>query len=389
MIGKMSEGALRRNWRSKRHGGLVVSIVGTRPEAIKMAPLARAIAERGLDHRIILSGQHAGLGAMFDGVAADLIWEMPYDPRGRTPRKLRESLHAALCGQFSQARPELVLVHGDTTTALAGAFAARDCGIPIGHVEAGLRSHDFRQPWPEEGNRVAIDAMADLLFAPTEAAAANLYADWRAKGEVHVTGNTGIDALFHARDAAPMGAELSFAAGRHLILATCHRKENQGEPTRAVCAALVRLAETLSVEIVVPLHPNRHVRREMEDALSGQPWICLIEPLDYPAMVQLITRAWLILSDSGGLQEEGPAFGTPVLVLRDVTERGEALASGSIELIGTDEERIVASVTGLFGDKERYARMARPSLPFGDGRAAPRIVRAIERWFAAGRSRAA
>ena len=388
MIGAMSERPLRCGWRPGG-GGLVVLIVGTRPEAIKMAPLARAIARRGLGQRIILTGQHAGLGGMFEGVPADLVWEMPYDPRGRPPRKLRESLHAALCGQFTRAPPDLVLVHGDTTTALAGAFAARDCGIPIGHVEAGLRSHDFRQPWPEEGNRVAIDAMADLLFAPTEAAAANLQADWRAKGVIHVTGNTGIDALFDARGSAPAVTPSKPEDGRRTILVTCHRKENQGAPTRAVCAALRRLAAALPVDIVVPLHPNRHVRRDLEALLYDQPFIRLVAPLDYGEMVGLIERAWLILTDSGGLQEEGPALGTPVLVLRDVTERGEALPSGSIALIGTDEDRIVAAVTPLFGDAARYARMARPILPFGDGRAAPRIVRAIERWFAAACSRAA
>lgn len=384
----MNRGAWESGWRPGG-GGLVVSIVGTRPEAIKMAPLARAIARRSLDQRIILTGQHAGLAAMFDGVPADLAWEMPYDPRSRTPRKLRESLHAALCGQFSRTLPDLVLVHGDTTTALAGAFAARDCGIPIGHVEAGLRSHDFRQPWPEEGNRVAIDAMASLLFAPTEAAAANLRADWRVKGAIHVTGNTGIDALFDARGTAPATQPPGPGDGRRTILVTCHRKENQGAPTRAVCAALKHLAATLPVDIVVPLHPNRHVRRELEGLLSDRPFISLVEPLDYSEMVRLIESAWLILTDSGGLQEEGPALGTPVLVLRDVTERGEALASGSIELIGTDEDRIVAAVTALFDDEARYATMSRPVLPFGDGRAAPRIVRAIECWFASSRSRAA
>jgi UDP-N-acetylglucosamine 2-epimerase (non-hydrolysing) len=365
----------------------IVSIVGTRPEAIKMAPVVRAIAARSrFDQQLVLTGQHKGLMPFFAGIAPGAVRELRYDPRGRTAPKLRESLHKVLCGHFQREQADLVLVQGDTASAFAGALAARDCGLPVGHVEAGLRSHDLRQPWPEEGNRVAIDALSDLLFAPTEAAANNLVLDRRVKGAIHITGNTGIDALFHARDAAPAQAEAGERKGRKTILVTCHRKENQGERARAVCAALKRLVRTLAVDVVLPLHPNRHVRHEIEGLLAGEPRIHLVEPLDHGAMVRLMDRSWLILTDSGGLQEEGPALGKPVLVLRDVTERGEAVETDNVELIGTDGDRIVAAVSALFRDGARYARMSRPSLPFGDGKAAPRIVDAVEAWLGARRS---
>jgi UDP-N-acetylglucosamine 2-epimerase (non-hydrolysing) len=364
---------------SARRRHRIVSIVGTRPEAIKMTPVVRELAAReGVSQQLVLTGQHEGLARYFALPASRLI-ELPYDPRGRTPPRLRETLHAILSSYLRRERVDLVLVHGDTASAIAGALAARDCEVPVGHVEAGLRSFDLRQPWPEEGNRVAIDCLSDLLFAPTQAAAANLRADWRVKGEIFVTGNSGIDALFQALGAEP--AARAGESGRRVILATCHRKENRGAPTRAVCAALKRLVEELPVEVVMPLHPNRHVRRELQDLLAGVPHIKLIEPLDYGEMVRLMARCWAIVTDSGGLQEEGPALGKPVLVLRNVTERGEGLAGAGLELVGTDEERIVAAVRALFEDAEHYARMSRPSLPFGDGRAAPRIVDGIERWL--------
>lgn len=351
----------------------ILLVVGTRPEAIKMAPVAHALAARpSLAPRILLTGQHGGLDG-FGGLAAETL---RFDPRDRSPARLREALHRGLARRFAAAPPDLVLVHGDTSSALAGAMAARAHNVPLGHVEAGLRSFDLRQPWPEEGNRMAIDALADLLFAPTEGAAANLAADWRVKGRVLVTGNTGIDALFAALAEAPPPP-----ADPPLLLVTCHRKENQGAPTARICAAVKHLVRTLPVEAALPLHPNRHVRAEVERLLGGEPGVTLLEPLAYPGMIRLLARSWAILSDSGGLQEEGPALGKPVLVLRDTTERPEAIACGSAMLVGTEEERIVAAVNDLFNDAELYARMSRPAFPFGDGRAAARIAAAVEAWF--------
>jgi UDP-N-acetylglucosamine 2-epimerase (non-hydrolysing) len=357
----------------------IISIVGTRPEAIKMAPVARALGTRtGVDHRLVLTGQHAGLRRCFN-LPEGRVRELDFDPRGRTQRELRRALHARLSADFRADRIDLVLVQGDTTSAVAAAWAARDCGIPLGHVEAGLRSFDLRQPHPEEGHRIVIDALADLLFAPTEAAAANLRRDARTKGRIRVTGNTGIDALLQAR--AGLAPGRAAEGERRLILATCHRRENQGKPAASVCEALKRLVRQLPVRIGMPLHLNRHTRRAQERSLAGTEHIELLEPRDHEEMVRLMDESWLILSDSGGLQEEAPALGRPLLLLRNVTERPEALATGNVELVGTDPDRIVAAVAGLLGDAAKYARMARPAFPFGDGHAAERIADAIEAWL--------
>jgi UDP-N-acetylglucosamine 2-epimerase (non-hydrolysing) len=347
-----------------------------------MAPVVRAIAARPeLDQQLVLTGQHSGLADYFDGLAPSELYRLRYDPSGRTVARLRESLHSELCYHLRLERSDLVLVHGDTASAVAGALAAWDCGRALGHVEAGLRSFDLERPWPEEGNRVVIDFLADLLFAPTEAAARNLRAEWRVTGRVHVTGNTGIDQLFHARESGAAEGEPWLPGERRLILATCHRKENQGAPMRSVCAALKRLTAALPLEVVLPLHPNRHLRSAMAELLEGQPHVRLVEPLDHGEMVRLMARSWLIVTDSGGLQEEGAALGKPVLVLREVTERPEGVETANLKLVGTDEARIVEAVAGLFETPDLYARMSRPSLAFGDGKAAPRIVAAIERWL--------
>jgi len=344
-----------------------------------MAPVAAALRARGLDHRLVLTGQHGGLRRYFDPPEAD-VHELGFDPSDRTQRELRRALRALLSTQFRRRRADLVLVQGDTTSALAGACAARDCGIPVGHVEAGLRSFDLSQPCPEEAHRIVIDAIADLLFAPTATAAANLRREGRADRHIRVTGNTGIDALLQMR--ARLGPLPPRDAERPLILATCHRRENQGARLREVCHALRRMACELPVRIVVPLHPNRHLRRAVEEELRGAVNVELTEPVGYGEMVRLMDESWLILSDSGGLQEEAPALGRPLLVLRDVTERPEALATGNIELVGTDSARIVAAVAGLFADGPKYARMSRPAFPFGDGHAAERIAAAVEAWLA-------
>lgn len=359
----------------------VISIVGTRPEAIKMAPVARVLAaRRDLDHRLVLTGQHAGLRRHFDLPEAS-VRELGFDPRDRTQRGLRRALHALLRGDFERERIDLVLVQGDTASAVAAAYAARDCDIAIGHVEAGLRSFDLRQPHPEEGHRIAIDALADLLFPPTEAAAENLRREGRARGRAWVTGNSGIDALLQARARlAPRNAQAKDK--RRLLLVTCHRRENQGEPVRGVCEALKRVVRELPIRVATPLPLNRHTRRAVEEALAGTEHIELLEPLDYDEMVGLMEESWLILTDSGGLQEEAPALGKPLLVLRNVTERPEALATGNIELVGTDTGRIVAAVARMLDDKAKYARMSRPAFPFGDGRASERIAAAIETWLA-------
>jgi len=354
----------------------VVSIVGTRPEAIKMAPVVRALSERaGVTQLVLLTGQHADLEQSFDFLPPAAVESLAVNTAEQTAGEIREGIHHALCRHPALLDADLVLVQGDTSSALAGALAARDCGIPLGHVEAGLRSFDLQQPWPEEGNRVEIDALANLLFAPSEDAARNLDAEPAVTGAVHITGNSGIDAVLHAR---ARSAALPAMVGRKIILVTCHRRENRGRSLRQIAAALKRLARELPLEIVLPLHPNHYVRGSIEHVLGSEPHIRLIEPLDHQQMVGLIDRSWLILTDSGGLQEEGPALGKPVLVLRNVTERGEAVASHNVELVGTDPDRIFAAVSNLLADEAKYARMSAPAFPFGDGRAAPRIAQIVD-----------
>jgi UDP-N-acetylglucosamine 2-epimerase len=359
---------------------LIVSIIGTRPEAIKMAPVIRAIAARpALRQEVILTGQHPDLAGSVD-LPRVSIRSLNIDLHEQSAGEIREALHHALCLQLYRPRPDLVLVQGDTSSALAGALAARDCGIAIGHVEAGLRSGDLQQPWPEEGNRIRIDALSDILFAPSQQAARNLGLEPDVTGAVHVTGNSGIDALFHARLSCVAPKRV---AERKTILVTCHRRENRGEQLHRIAHALKRLVAELPVEIAFMLHTNGHVRRAAESLLSNTPHISLLEPVDHPEMVCLMDRSWLILTDSGGLQEEGPALGRPVLVLvlRSCTERSEAIDSDNIELVGTDPAHIFEAVAHLVRDEEAYARMSRPSFPFGDGNASPRIAAIIHEFL--------
>ena len=360
---------------------LLVSVVGTRPEAIKMAPVVRALGRLpGIVQQVYLTGQHDDLDEHID-LPCESLRRLRFRPRDRDVDRLRTALRALLCGRFRRRDIALVLVHGDTTSAAAAALAARDCSIPLAHVEAGLRSFDLDQPWPEEAHRVAIDAASELLFAPTEDAAANLRREPRVKGRILVTGNSGIDALLQtrARLAAPAGP--AARDERRLIVATCHRRENRGERARSVCSAIVRLAAELPVRVAAPLHFNPAARGCIEGRLAGVEHVQLLEPQTYEAMVSLMDSSWLILTDSGGLQEEAPALGKPVLVLRDVTERPEALATGNLELVGTDPDRIFGAVAGLIADPGRYARMSRPAFPFGDGRASERIAQAVAAWL--------
>jgi UDP-N-acetylglucosamine 2-epimerase (non-hydrolysing) len=359
----------------------LISVVGTRPEAIKMAPVARALERLpGIEHEIFLTGQHSGLEGYFD--PGQSLRQLRFNPRDRDVERLRRALRALLRGRFQRRPIDLVLVHGDTTSAAAGALAARDCKIPIAHVEAGLRSFDLDRPWPEEGHRIAIDALADLLFAPTDEAAANLRRDARVEGRILVTGNSGIDALLQARARIERSPGSPAAGQRRLILVTCHRRENQGKPALAVCEAIARLTAELPVRVTAALSLNPLARGPIEKALAGNAHVETLEPQGYEAMVRLMDESWLILTDSGGLQEEAPALGRPVLVLRDVTERPEAVATGNLELVGTDPDRILAAVAGLLAEPERYARMARPAFPFGDGHASERIAEAIGVWLA-------
>lgn len=277
-----------------------------------------------------------------------------------------------------RAPPALLVVQGDTSTALGGALAGFSTGVPVAHVEAGLRTHDPTLPWPEEEYRTAIDADADLLFAPTVLAAANLHAE-KVRGEIHVTGNSGIDALLKVEAALP--APTQHDRGLPVLLVTCHRRESWGDGLESIAAALIRLAKRGSARIDFILHPNAHVAETMRRLLGQVPNIMLLEPCGYPELICRMRDCDLILSDSGGIQEEAPVLGTPLLVLRSKTERPEGIASGNSVLVGTDTSAIVAEVGRLLHDPAALAAMSKRALPYGDGRAAPRIAAIVEEWL--------
>lgn len=350
-------------------------MIGTRPEAIKLAPVADALAARGLDPRLILTGQHPRLDPVEFGLGA-FPAELLACPGKRDPGRHAHSVAAAV-GPLLEG-VDLLIVQGDTSSALGAALAAFSAGIAVAHVEAGLRTHDIALPWPEEAYRTAIDARAALLFAPTDGAAANLRAE-EVGGAVHVTGNSGIDALLRVTRTLPSPMLHERATPR--ILVTCHRRESWSAGLRDIAAALKVIAREGLAEIAVVLHPNAHVAGLMNAMLGGIGQITLVEPLGHSELVARMRDCELILSDSGGIQEEAPALGTPLLVLRDNTERPEGVASGNMRIIGTNSAGIVAEVRRLLGDPAARAAMSRPALPYGDGHAGPRIAAVIEDWL--------
>jgi UDP-N-acetylglucosamine 2-epimerase (non-hydrolysing) len=291
---------------------------------------------------------------------------------------------------YAQHQPDLVVVQGDTTTAMASALAGFYAQIPVGHVEAGLRSRDLQQPWPEEFNRVCIDNVAELLFAPTAEARTNLLAEYNRNAAIYVTGNTGIDALLMAAD------KLQSDPGRRsaleekyeyldeharLILVTGHRRENIGAGFENICAALTEIAARGDVQVLYPVHLNPNVRATVVERLGAQKNVYLIDPVDFFDMVYLMQRAYFIITDSGGIQEEAPALAKPVLVTRNTTERPEALRTGNVKLVGTDAKAICGEAARLLDDQQAYRERARAVFPYGDGKASDRIIRILERYF--------
>jgi len=366
----------------------VLVVFGTRPEAIKMAPVVRVLAATpGITPVVCLSGQHrdmlAGVLGFFGIVPDhDLSVMRPGQDLVHVTTAVLQGMQRVLAAEA----PDWVLVHGDTTTALAAALAAFYAGRRIGHVEAGLRTGDLRQPWPEEMNRAVVDRIADGLFAPTESARANLLAENVPPDRIVVTGNTVIDALLAVRAALDGDVELRQRTGapfgfldpaKRLILVTGHRRESFGPGFERICAGLRRIAARDDVEIVYPVHLNPSVQTPVRRILGGLGNVHLLAPLDYLPFVYLMTRSHLILTDSGGIQEEAPALGKPVLVMREVTERPEALAAGTVALVGTDPERIHDGVAALIDQPARYAAFARAHNPYGDGKAALRIRDAL------------
>jgi UDP-N-acetylglucosamine 2-epimerase (non-hydrolysing) len=354
-------------------------IVGTRPEAIKLAPVIRAASEReGCVPVVIATAQHRALldqalGWFQLAVDHDLGLMEPNQPvHVVLPRAL-----PPLVTLLEAERPDWVIVQGDTTTTFCGALAGFYQALPVAHVEAGLRTGDLYRPFPEEANRRLTDALARHCFAPTERARANLLQEGISAAQITVTGNTGIDALFMVLDAAdPSGGDCNrIAPDTRILLVTAHRRESFGPPLEAICRALRRLVQDHpDVTIVFPVHPNPSVQGLVYPRLEGLPRIQLTEALSYPDLVRLMRRATLILTDSGGIQEEAPSLGKPVLVLRDVTERPEGVEAGVAILVGTDEDRIVAEASRLLADRQAYDAMARMINPYGDGKAAGRIL---------------
>ncbi|MFN7086002.1 MAG: non-hydrolyzing UDP-N-acetylglucosamine 2-epimerase [Burkholderiales bacterium] len=355
----------------------IVCIVGTRPEVIKMAPVIRALREEPRFRLAVLcSGQHRDLLAplleWFDITVDDDLEVMT---ENQSLAALTARLVNAFEARFAAARPDLVIAQGDTTTVMCAALSCFYRKIPFAHVEAGLRTFDLQNPFPEEFNRIVAGRLASFHFCPTPRAAQNVLAERAAPDRVHVTGNTVIDALRFTtakldRDAA--------ARCRHDVLLTAHRRENFGAPLENVFRAIRRLCDEFpQLSVLYPVHPNPNVKKPAHDILGHHPQVTLTPPLGYPELVQAMRGARLILTDSGGIQEEAPALGKPVLVLRRVTERPEAVELGVARLVGTETAAIVAECRRLLGDGAAYAAMARGGSPYGDGHAAARIVQVI------------
>jgi len=357
----------------------ILIIIGTRPETIKMAPVYHALVHRaGLEIVVCATGQHRDIVApmaLFFQLPIDEDMEVMkpnqdlFDLTARVLLRMRDTL--------KRIQPDLVLTQGDTTTVMAASMAAFYLGIPVGHVEAGLRTYHMRNPFPEEMNRVVTDTVSSLHFAPTPRARQALVNAGVAEECVHVTGNTVIDALFYTLDKVkgPSAAMPDHGEDDRVILLTTHRRESFGAPIRSTFAAVRQLVNRYpDLHIVYPVHPNPNVKEVAEECLHGTNRVHLLPPQPYPEFVQLMRDCDLILTDSGGVQEEAPSLGKPVLVLRETTERPEGIEAGTARLIGTDTDRIVSEVARLIDDPQAYAAMANATNPYGDGKAGERIA---------------
>ena len=367
----------------------VLSVFGTRPEAIKMAPVVRALdADPAIVSRVCVTAQHRG---MLDQVLSFFEIEPLYDlDLMRHAQSLSDVTGRVLNGVSAVLKdetPDLVLVHGDTNTTMSAALAAYYAKTEVGHVEAGLRTGDRYQPWPEEMNRRITGALATLHFAPTEGARENLIRENVDPASIVVTGNTVIDALLWTRDRIlrdpgriqALDQQFQFLdRSRRLVLVTGHRRENFGDGFVNICAALTEIASRGDVQVLYPVHLNPRVKGPVEDRLGSVAGIHLIDPTDYPTFVYLMDRCHLILTDSGGVQEEAPSLGKPVLVMRETTERPEAVEAGTVRLVGTDRDRIRDETNRLLDDDDWYTTMSHAHNPYGDGRASSRIISTIK-----------
>ena len=367
----------------------ILLIFGTRPEAIKLCPVIRSLREQPSRFRVVVcvTAQHR---EMLDQVLQafevrpdhDLDLMLPGQTLFQSTSRILAGLERVLLAE----RADMAIVQGDTTTTFCGALAAFYLNVPVAHVEAGLRTGDLRQPFPEEMNRVLTSHLTSLHFAATDQAAANLRREGVDPCSITVTGNTGIDAVLYVRNELAQGrlrgrdwTELD--PSKKLIVVTAHRRESFGEGFERICRALAQVAGRDDVQMVYPVHPNPNVQDPVQRYLAGHKNIRLIEPLSYVPFVDLMRRAYILITDSGGIQEEGPSLGKPILVLREKTERPEAVQAGTVTLVGTDEEKIVREATRLLENREVYEAMARVHNPYGDGQASPRISAAIDSFF--------
>lgn len=360
----------------------IMIVFGTRPEAIKMCPLVLELKSRKNVQTIVcVTGQHR---QMLDSVLYAFQVEPDYDlsimQSGQTLFDITARILTRMREVLETEQPDLVLVHGDTTTTFTAALSCFYRQIPVGHVEAGLRTYNLESPYPEEFNRQAVGILASWHFAPTSRARENLLREGKLESRIFVTGNTAIDALKTTVRESYTHEELTWAEGSRLILVTAHRRENLGEPMRHMFRAIRRIVEAYpDVKVIYPIHMNPVVRRIADEILQGNDRIHMIEPLEVLDFHNFLARSYLILTDSGGIQEEAPSLGKPVLVMRDTTERPEGIAAGTLKLVGTSEERIYEECRILLEDRKAYDCMSRASNPYGDGHACRRIADILER----------
>lgn len=363
----------------------VMSIFGTRPEAIKMAPLVKELERRKeIESIVCVTAQHR---EMLDQVLNTFDIKPDYDLNiMKQGQSLADVTTRALVGLeevIKKVKPDIVLVHGDTTTTFAGALAAFYNQVAIGHVEAGLRTYDKYSPYPEEMNRQMVDRLSDMYFAPTEISKNNLLKENIDESKIYITGNTAIDAMSTTVDENYTHPELDWInAGERMILLTAHRRENLGEPMRHIFRAIKRVVDEFSdVKVIYPIHMNPKVREVANEVFGDADRVKLIEPLEVFDFHNFQNKSYIILTDSGGIQEEAPSLGKPVLVLRDTTERPEGIKAGTLKLVGTDEDVIYEETKKLLLDKKEYEKMSKASNPYGDGHASERIVDAIIKYF--------
>ena len=359
----------------------VMSVFGTRPEAIKMAPLVKELEKReGIESIVCVTAQHR---EMLDQVLETFNIKPDYDlnimKQGQTLSDITSRVLYGLENVIKEVNPDIVLVHGDTTTTFAGTLAAFYNQVAIGHVEAGLRTNDKYSPFPEEMNRQMVDCMTDMYFAPTELSKSNLLKENIDESKIYVTGNTAIDAMSTTVKEDYTHPELDWIKdNERLILVTAHRRENLGEPMRNIMRAIKRIVDEFEdVKVLYPIHLNPKVREVAHEVFDGCDRVRLIEPLEVFDFHNFQNKCYMIMSDSGGVQEEAPSLGKPVLVLRDTTERPEGIKAGTLKLVGTNEENIYKEAKKLLTDKTEYDKMSRASNPYGDGHASERIVDAI------------